>query len=282
MNRIQFKNVLLKQSPELSDRYGRFCQLQDMMRNTLNEFCTICDENNIPYQLAYGSLLGVIRDGGQIPWDYDIDVFVPLHYRKRLINALMKTSQAYYFDSIETNKRYPSYIVRFVPQGYNSDYLHVDIFFLIKSSPIPSLRKDHARRIKELYLKRYYKYFNPWTTAEGNFKAFIKLLFKKIQNFWVDIKKNDADFFNEAIKYEDTEGVYITGDKFSEYYSFPAEIMDTELLRVDGFQYSVPKNYDLILRMVYGDYKKEPTVSNAIDEFTSHLELIEKNGKKRK
>ena len=40
------------------------------------------------YQLAYGSLLGAIRDGGQITWDYDIDVFIPYEERGQLIEAL--------------------------------------------------------------------------------------------------------------------------------------------------------------------------------------------------
>lgn len=41
-------------------------------------------ENNIEYYLAYGTLLGVIRDGELIPWDDDIDIQVKSENKKKL------------------------------------------------------------------------------------------------------------------------------------------------------------------------------------------------------
>ena len=43
----------------------------------LFKFDDICRKHHLRYTLAYGSLLGVIRHSGFIPWDDDIDVFLP-------------------------------------------------------------------------------------------------------------------------------------------------------------------------------------------------------------
>ncbi len=54
----------------------------------LKDFHSFCQQNNIQYSLAYGSLLGAIRHNGFIPWDDDLDVFVDRLNYKMLIRAL--------------------------------------------------------------------------------------------------------------------------------------------------------------------------------------------------
>lgn len=52
-------------------------KLQMELYDILLEFDRVCRELNLSYYLAYGTLLGAIRHQGFIPWDDDIDVWMP-------------------------------------------------------------------------------------------------------------------------------------------------------------------------------------------------------------
>ena len=65
----------------------------------IDEFC---EEHNIRYSLACGTLLGAIRHKGYIPWDDDIDIYIPRPDYKRLIAEFPKIFKGRYkISSIE-------------------------------------------------------------------------------------------------------------------------------------------------------------------------------------
>ena len=43
----------------------------------LKSIADFCQKNDIIYYLAYGTMLGAVRENGMIAWDYDIDVMLP-------------------------------------------------------------------------------------------------------------------------------------------------------------------------------------------------------------
>ena len=61
----------------------------------LKKLAEICDLLGINYFMAYGSLLGVVRHKGFIPWDDDVDVAMPRPDYERL-KQLMATRTGQY------------------------------------------------------------------------------------------------------------------------------------------------------------------------------------------
>lgn len=60
---------------ELDDYAFRELQLKCL--DILVYFKKICDENKLTFYLAGGTAIGALRHKGFIPWDEDIDVFMP-------------------------------------------------------------------------------------------------------------------------------------------------------------------------------------------------------------
>lgn len=52
-------------------------ELQKHLLKMYKEIESVCMRHNLSVMLAYGSVLGAIRHGGFIPWDDDIDLFMP-------------------------------------------------------------------------------------------------------------------------------------------------------------------------------------------------------------
>ena len=49
-------------------------EIHEATLEILDKFIEICETNNIDYFVVYGSLIGVVRHQGFIPWDDDFDV----------------------------------------------------------------------------------------------------------------------------------------------------------------------------------------------------------------
>lgn len=93
MNREEFYNEVNEYIQQLQDDFSKY---QDIVMNTLNCFHEVCVKHNIKYQVAFGSLLGIYRDQGQIPWDYDVDVLVKYEDRSRLVEKLIQELSSKY------------------------------------------------------------------------------------------------------------------------------------------------------------------------------------------
>jgi lipopolysaccharide cholinephosphotransferase len=67
---------------------GRKIINQEISKINLLDFKKVMDKHKIRYGLMFGTLLGAIREGGFIPWDEDVDIFVLEEDRNKVFNAL--------------------------------------------------------------------------------------------------------------------------------------------------------------------------------------------------
>ena len=70
----------------------------------LKEFIRLCEKNDLRYFAAYGTLLGAARHQGFIPWDDDIDLWMPAEDYVRFRDVCKaQLKPPYYLQSHETN-----------------------------------------------------------------------------------------------------------------------------------------------------------------------------------
>ena len=133
----------------------QLCQLQ-----ILKDLAKVCDDNNINYMLASGSLIGAVRHRGFIPWDDDIDVYMTLEDYKKFSEIGQKClGDKYFVQNWYTEKGFGYFWTQLRMNGTTSmplkckDWdihfgIHIDIF------PVIGIPDDlHRKRKQENALK---------------------------------------------------------------------------------------------------------------------------------
>ena len=284
MNREQFISEVNSSGIELENFnqiFNEFSGYQNKAMIILKAIHNVCEAEGINYQLAYGSLLGAIRDGGQIPWDYDIDIFVLGEERDRLISALKNgLSDEYFIDSLEINKDCGHVISRVTLKGFDSRFLHVDIFYVMGT--MKSDNEDLKRMVKEcalLYKAKSFNFMDKGTASKREMlvmlKYKIKGLFKKKQAIW---KRYKEIVIKHTIN--NCENV-CSADRFSDWYDFsPSFFMDTRLIKTENGEFRIPVEYEKMLKIIYGDYKKIPPLEERLKELMRHYRFLQSDNMK--
>ncbi|NOR44556.1 MAG: hypothetical protein GQ534_03140 [Candidatus Delongbacteria bacterium] len=80
-------------------------KLEVTARKMLKDVCRILDENNIPYTLEGGTLLGIVRENRLLPWDNDLDLTITDDHLDKLIKIRWKIWLAGYRTRIRKSKK---------------------------------------------------------------------------------------------------------------------------------------------------------------------------------
>ena len=235
----------------------------------LKKFRSFCEENNITYYLAHGTLLGALRYKGFIPWDDDVDVLVPRSDYNRLLSIFEDDGQ-YRLFSPERNEdyRFPYAKLSDVTtskqeNGIDSGValgLDIDIF------PLDAWDDDLEEAEKEA--KRIGRWMNCLGLSKRTGLSFLSpikrivvwvmMLFCKMFGSRYYIKK----ICRESFKPHQTGKKYLGCKAWCVYGKkgiLPADIFrDTVQVEFEGESFPAPIGYDAYLRSFYGDYMPEP------------------------
>lgn len=258
--------------------YEEFQVFQKAALDTLLEVHRVCEKNGVPYQLQYGSLLGFIRDGGQIPWDYDIDIVVPYEQKGNLIAALKKDlDPGYYFYCPDTDKKCRHMIMRVAPNEYTTAALHVDVFFFVGTPEDRSERTKYAQRVKELSDVRYKKLVKVHEIALGDpIKAIKTVLRTKLPVMFTNLSAAKKEYDALCSTYSSAESTYcISADSFATWKEIPTELLwETKLAECDYGTVRIPVHYEKLLELFYGDYMSAPSLESRINEVLNYHKTI--------
>ena len=252
---------------EMMKRYS-LCDLKEVtieeskriQIDILNYIREICEKNGLKYYLAYGTLLGAVRHKGFIPWDDDIDIYMPvkdiyclydiLRNEKKYEMAMPAKSEGYfYFYPRIIDKRTVLNIVDF-PLLIKSG-ISIDIFPLVALGH----NLDQAREKMDCAVEeqKYIKHMISLRTSTEEIQ-------KRLEQFWTE--KLDVDYL--ATKY--------CGNIFGPYGE--REILESHIfknivpLQFEDDNFYGPKEYDSYLRAIYGNYLEYPPEDKRV---SSHI-----------
>ena len=254
-------------------------ELSKVHREILDYFIEICDTYNLRWCLAYGTLLGVIRENGFIPWDYDADVFMPIDdYRK--LYALCKEGKIFNNDiRIALYDNFDRYMRNFKMVKMNTTiattehvigHIFIDIFPLFDFN-------NCDETINMIYnISRYFK--NEWL---GSFRNKEKIKNGNVELFEGILQgiSNAQNNVNSSVDIEELIGYgggigNITIDRVKKYMMPKIEFENQLQLDFEGLSHKarIPKNYDKVLKSMYGDYKKPVVFDRSIWLFDANTD----------
>ncbi len=255
--------------------------------SSMDYFHNFCEENNLTYFIISGTLLGAVRHKGFIPWDDDIDVFMPRKDYEKLLSLYKNIEKPYALKCLKNDKNYLHSIAKFV----NNDLIvqekayikyqigvYIDVFPLDATFENSFLRKmqfffvDINKRLLSIRSGAYnpskinkfkvllHKFFTIIPTS-----VFLGLMYCVEKIGYIGNKKWIANFYGFHKEKE----------------TAPKVIFEEKVLyEFEGRNYWGIKNYDYWLSKLYGDYMKLPNE----EQRRSHIDdiVMEKNNRMMK
>ena len=220
-----------------------------------------CEERGITYFLSSGSLLGAVRHGGYIPWDDDIDIYVPRRDYERLLEEFENSEQFKLLDPAKEPHYYYTFakvvdtrtrMIEKETEGYEIG-VYIDVFPVDYVSDDMKERERVFRQKKLLYKIRRCKISNgnPLDSRLAylvyrHWPLSVKQIERKIRNLIVlESPTNTCCHMTEA-------GPSMSG-------CFPAkDIASSVDIRFEDRTYKTMVGYKDYLERTYGDYMTLP------------------------
>lgn len=251
--------------------------LRTIQLQILDEIVRICNENGLRYCLTGGTCLGAVRHKGFIPWDDDIDIIMPRADFQQFIDITKDgDSGDFFLDYYMTNATYGRCFAKYCkrhtlfiePNGLRQA-IYVDIFvqdkvpgpeytaksklpfFIHKLDAITTVRREGLRgrdfKTKIVYYATRLipvKWFFVWETR----------LMTRFEN-------TDAHYY---LNYGSPYNLVKETIPICEFEPYAQ-------LEFEGKMYNVPRNWDLYLSRIYGDYMTLPPEEKRNTHYPQHI-----------
>lgn len=249
----------------------------EIILDVLREFIALCQQHGLTYYCCGGTAIGAARHQGMIPWDDDIDVFMP----RPDYDRFMEIGKTLASDKYEVLTPYntPDYSVYFAKLCNKhtslveaADHpcilgLYIDIFPLDGASP----DKEEAQRQQARFRREMNKL--EAISSRYSFADYLSLLRQPAE--WGRFARKTIGFFlREAYRrrllarmeaicrrypYDSSTLVMAYGGSYGPREVFPKAWAEGGVsMPFDGLTVSQMSGYDHYLRQIYGDYMQLP------------------------
>lgn len=247
--------------------------------DVLSVFIRICEAQGLRYFCAGGTAIGAVRHQGMIPWDDDIDVFMPRpDYDRFLRLATQSMPEGYEVLSPYATKDYPMYFAKMcnarttllenerIPCVFG---LYIDIFPLDGACDDVETCYREKRRFKRLMNKL------EAVSTHNSFGEYVGLLTKRREwgrfavktvafccRSWLRrwlLKQMDSIAYGHDYALSSRVVTYSGAYQRQEIY--PKAWLETpQMFAFEGIMVNLPYDYDAYLRHFFGDYMTLPPV----------------------
>lgn len=244
----------------------------------LAEIDRVCRLHGITYFADWGTLLGTVRHGGFVPWDDDMDIVMKREdYQRFLTEAVPDMAEGFAVQTYRNQKDFWLFMGKVVGRNYfcfekehlrkfhNFPYIAcVDIFVL--DYVYPEAEKEEQRRTlckyllgvadgivegklrakdQERHLQALEEQLGKRLERLADPVAMGRMLYGEVERLFAEVPETEAKLLTQLFPW----GLKGNAHHFpKEYYENPVYL---------PFEYTtmpVPRYYDKMLRMRYGDY----------------------------
>ena len=259
---------------------------QQAMLEIVDEFDRVCRQNEIPYFLSGGSVLGAVRHGGFIPWDDDVDIGMCREAYEKFLTCADQLDDRFYLQCEDNDPDYPLVVpkirmknTRFVCADYaGNDHIGQELSIdLVIYDHVPNnakMRKKHKKQLNLYDQAVCYKYgvkqhFNPVKDLIIRLTSLksAKALKEKRRRLMRDahLMNREPDRYISAL-------LVVIYDKIM----YPIDVIEEPVIRDDiifeGRQLPVPAQAERFLEIQFGDYMRLPPPEKRV---THHVIEIE-------
>lgn len=246
---------------------------------TFKAFDAFCKKNGIRYFACGGTLIGAVRHQGLIPWDDDVDVWMlPEDFKKF---CSFKGKVGGHYDIMD--ERDENYWLHLLAKFTDKDTtlweveefpcvtgVYIDIFPLYECAAEDAIiRKNKFDKFLAFFWHsmRHYSFKSVLSPLfHGDILRFYKIMkdilcYKPLHNYYNHKYKR---FLSEITKGHGDKYVSYAGD-YGKGEIFEKELFKEIIqLKYEDMEIDAPKDYDKILRQLYGDYMKLPPVEKRV------------------
>ena len=243
-------------------------ELHQVQAGLLKKLVYVCEEHKLSYFLAFGSLLGAVREHRILEWDDSVDVVMPYED----YSALLQLPETVWGDGLflqtsETDPEYPKYYAKLRNSNTAmilAEYAEVDMNhgIFINIMPLVSLAYDPGERKKQIRDARLYKTFmelKPAGKTGSSFQLYASAMLALTPEKLIP-ERREA-FKEKMLRYEKTASrdCFALAGERSLDLALPkkwfSEAVDWEF---EGMQVRIPVGWKEWLQLRYGDYMKVP------------------------